>query len=144
MLNNIDLRLIKPARRVETYKGEEREIFAIPCRVIEIGDRINGSAFEIFIERLDFGTGKLIKHKAITWEKTLDIFESRNLQTPFLTECKFYFTASNKPNFVVYGKFNTAGLLNLLQGDVNYTEEELNQKYNTNYIELREWIKSNR
>ncbi len=144
MLLNIDLRLIKPAKRTEIYKKIEKEIYVIPCRVIEIGERINGSAFEIIIERLDFNNGKLIIHKAITWEKTLEIFERKNLFPPFLTECKFYFNESKNPNFVVYGKFNTAGIINLLKGDIEYNESELNEKYQSNYSDLRKWIEANK
>ncbi|MCL9770540.1 hypothetical protein NAT47_08925 [Flavobacterium sp. HXWNR69] len=142
-MNDLDLRLIKPIKRIENFKSETKTVYIIPCRLIEINERINSKAFRIKIERLDFYSGKLIIHKAITWEKTLQIFDELNCKLPFITECKFYYNENGLQNFVVYGKFNTSGIVNLFDEDIEDNKIDLSKIYNDNYSELRNWIKTN-
>lgn len=141
-MREIDFLWISPIKRVEEFQNEIYPVYIIPCKLIKINKRINSKAFEITIERLDFYSGKLITHNAITWEKTLKIFDDLELVPPFITECKFYFK-NEIPRFVVYGIFNTAGVMNLVTGNTVFDHNTLLNNYNKNYSELREYIKLN-
>lgn len=139
-LRNIDFRIISPNKIFDKYW--EKDAFLIPCNVLEITNISKGNKRTIVIERLDFKTGKMIKHNAITYEKSLKLFEDLKVSVPFTSECKIMRNNIGY-DFIVYGLFNTQGITNLLTGiDLNLSEEELNQKFHSQYKEINSWLSS--
>lgn len=139
-MNTLDLKLISPQKKTETFNNNLREYFVIPCNIIEIGERINYNSFKIIIERLDFYSGELIVHQAIIVEKTLNSLYESDLKLPLLTECKIYFNENNNLYFVVYSLI-TPGILLFLNINEN-KENQLIENFHKNYFELRNWIEN--
>ena len=135
----VDFRAIAPIKRFDKYW--QSESFIIPCKLLEIVNQINDTVFEVSIERLDFSKGKLIISKGITYQKSINLFKEMSLTLPFLTDCKIFKHPKFGIQFVVYGVFNTGGILNLITGELfNASEEVLNEQFNKNYNELRYWM----
>lgn len=133
-MNNVDFRIIKPQKR-KTLTDEL--CYAIPCKVIKIGECLYKNTFSITFERVDFKTGEIVITNGHTYRKSLPIFEKENI--PFLTTCNVI-KGGFKPKFVVYGKFNVGLLESWFYPDDMLDEKETIQVFKNNYKEFNEWL----
>ena len=137
----MDFRVIPPRKKAPN-KFDLEETYEIPVNVIDIyRERQKGRIIPITIERLDFKTGKLIKSSAITFQGSIELFDSMELELPFRTDC-IVFKRGNEIGFKVIGIYNT-GLwekMNSVTDLLNNDEDEINKVFALHYEEINNWI----
>lgn len=137
----MDLRVIPPRKKTPN-KYDFDTTFIIPAKLVQI-QRANqvGSVVPIIIERLDFKTGSLINTPAITFQKSLDIFDDLKKVIPFYTDCIIY-KENGKIMFKVIGVYNAgfAELFYSVADDIlDNDERQILKVFKANYRELEEW-----
>lgn len=137
----MELRVIPPRKR-NPNKYDPVETYEIPVKVLKVhrSEQI-GKVIPITIERLDFETGHLVNSDAITFQASLELFDSLNLELPFYTDC--IISQKNKEiEFKVVGIYNTGLIENAFSVAeiLNNNEDELNQIFKSNYAELNKWL----
>lgn len=137
----MELRVIPP-RKKKPNSYDFEETYEIPVKVLKIHrDEQIGKVIPITIERLDFETGHLVNSDAVTFQASIELFDSLNLELPFYTDC--IVSQKNKEiQFKVVGIYNT-GLIEKafsVAEILNNNENELNQIFKSNYAELNKWL----
>lgn len=140
----MDFRII-PVRKRPPDQYDSEGSFLIPVTVVNIlKDRSSGPVIRVFIERLDFFTGQMKKTKAITFRKSVGLFDDLGLTPPFRTDAIVH-KKNGKLEFKVVGAYN-AGLLeqfySVQEDNLENNEQQIKSVYNSNYQELRNWIGS--
>lgn len=138
------MRVIAP-RRKEPNQYDTEETYVIPVHVLQIHqERQIGRVIPITIERLDFETGDLVSSNAITFQKSVELFESLDIELPFYTDC--IVSKSDKGLvFKVIGIYNTGLHQKAYKVSelLNKDECELNEIFTYNYLELNKWLGNN-
>jgi len=134
-----DFKYIKPIKTYDEYWN--RDCFIVPCNILDVGRNIDENKRVALIERLDFTTGEFIKHHAIVYKKTVEIFENLNLNVPIRTNCKIIKNVyKNGLNFIIYGYYNTPAILHKLF-DETFSGDNDQEIFINNYSELNHWRK---
>ena len=137
----MELRVIAPRKKAPN-KYDLDETYEIPVKVLKIHkENKNGRIIPITIERLDFKTGELITSNAITFQGSVELYESMNLELPFYTDCIVY-KNGKFVNFKVIGIYNVGfwEKMNDVPEILNNDEEELNKIFHMHYEELNNWL----
>lgn len=138
----MDFRVI-PIKKRPPNKYDTEQTFVIPVRVIQIiSEKASGPVVPIIIERLDFFTGELKKSVAITFKKSLGIFEDLDKKAPFKTD-GIVFKENGKIRFKIIGAYNTGlveRLCDVQDQILDNDEEQIKDIYESNYEELRNWV----
>lgn len=140
----MELRVIAPRKKAPS-KYDLFETYIIPVKVLDIhSEGQTGKVIPITIERLDFKSGKLISSDAITFQKSVELFDSLNLELPFYTDC-IVSKSANGVVLKVVGIYNTGLLEKVYKVSeiLNNDENELNEIFTFNYCELNKWLVSN-
>lgn len=136
-----DLRLIKPSLRYNKFHN--KDLYVVGCNVIEIGEKLSGRKHLIKIEVVNFKTGAIEVKQAITYTRTMEIFNDLRIVVPFRTEANVHIV-KDKVLFEVYGAFNS-GLFELfydVKEILNYDESQIMDVFHSHYYELNKWVES--
>lgn len=133
---SVDFRIIPLKKMFSDFYNEE--VYKIPCKVISLGKHLRGKEYEIEIEILDFVTAEMKRLKGITYEGSLQYFNT----FPFFTECVVRKLGKNKFKLIVYGYFGTGVIEGLfgVREILNNNEEDITKLYNHYYTPFREWL----
>lgn len=138
----MDFRLI-PIKKRPPNKYDTEKTYVIPVRVIKIlRSKASGPVVPIIIERLDFFTGQLKKTIAITFLNSIRIFEELDIQVPFKTD-GIVFKENGQIKFKVIGAYNSGfveDFYDLQDNILNNNEKQIQDIYESNYKEIRNWI----
>jgi hypothetical protein len=140
-----DFRIITP--RVRFSKFYNSKYFVVPCEIIELlGERRHNGEY-VKLKILDPITGELIFVRGLIWDSTIEIFNELNaFNLPLLTQTCVYKNCNiYNPlgiDYVVYGMFNADLVEGIFGIDEEgfLTERQLNEVFNENYEDLREWL----
>lgn len=138
----MDFRVI-PIYKREPNKYDQEETFVIPVKVISVfTERSRGPVVPILIERLDFFTGELKKTRAITFQKSLNIFNDLKMKLPIETNGTVY-RDNGKIMFKVIGAYNPGlveSIFDVQRHILNNDENQIKDLYESNYRDIRIWI----
>jgi hypothetical protein len=138
----MDFRIIPVKKRLpDQYDSEES--FIVPVTVIKFfNEKSMGQVVPVLVQRLDFFSGRLKYTRAITFKKSIALFEDLGKIPPFQTDAIVH-KKNGKLEFKVIGAYNT-GLLEDLYSVQDYIldndEDQIRRVYESNYQELRKWV----
>lgn len=140
MKRNINYRVVPPKKRDDKIHGFT---YDIPCKVLNIGERLTKSKVQIDIEHADFITGRTIVSQGYTYNGTLELFNGLNLVLPIPTACRVVKLSKGKYELKVIGLYNDGVVENMFKVQENILdndEAQIIDVFRHNYKELLEWL----